>query len=168
MAVGEIIGAAIGILMLIIVAYLVVGSTLSTGELVVNTQKDVTLQNEARLRTDFSIVSATLDRQNGNVTVQIYNNGKETISDYTHMDIYFNNSTNPPILRTYGSGAGTWTTLYDPDPANDVIHPMMCDPGETMWISAQYDAGSATDLPERLSVTTANGVYASSSVSGLI
>lgn len=164
MAVGEIIGAAIGILMLIIVAYLVVGSTLTTAELVVNTQKDVTAQNEARLNTDFEITSAAVNREYGNVTIRIYNKGEESISDYSHMDVYFFNSTNAPTLRQYGSGTGTWSTLADPDPANDIIHPGMWDPGETMWISALYDPASATDLPETIRVITANGAYGTSSV----
>ena len=55
MAVAELIGAAIGVLLLVMVAYLLVGSTLSTAELMVTAQKDVTLQQESRMHTLFSI-----------------------------------------------------------------------------------------------------------------
>ena len=55
MAVAEIIGAAIGVLLLVVVAYLLVGGTLNAAETVGNAQKDLTLLNEARMRTSITI-----------------------------------------------------------------------------------------------------------------
>ena len=49
MAVAEIIGAAVGVLLLIIVAYIVVGSTLTTAETVSFAQKDLTLQQRSAI-----------------------------------------------------------------------------------------------------------------------
>jgi archaeal flagellar protein FlaF len=85
MAVAELIGAAIGVLLLVMVAYLLVGSTLSTAELVVTAQKDVTLQQEARMHTHLTIT----DQKNTNsiILANITNTGTEIISDFKHMDI---------------------------------------------------------------------------------
>jgi len=55
MAVADLIGAAVGVMLLVIVAYLLVGSTLSTAEIVTNAQKAVALQEQTQLRTDFTI-----------------------------------------------------------------------------------------------------------------
>jgi len=65
MAVSEIIGAAVGILLLVIVAYVIVGGTLTAGETIATAQKDLTLQNEARLRT--SIQPQSIRDQQHNV-----------------------------------------------------------------------------------------------------
>ena len=51
MAVAGIIAAAVGVMLLIVVGYVVVGATITTAETVTNAQKDVTLQNEIRLGT---------------------------------------------------------------------------------------------------------------------
>ena len=51
MAVAGIIAAAVGVMLLIVVGYVVVGATITTAETVTNAQKDVTLQNEMRLGT---------------------------------------------------------------------------------------------------------------------
>lgn len=159
MAVGEIIGAAIGILMLIIVAYLVVGNTLSTAELITNAQKEVTSSSELRLRTattlylPFSPSGAT-----GTFNFSINNTGQETISDFAHMDLFSANSSTGSYLRyayhRSGNTAGTWTIERI---TPDFIHPMMLDPGESMWVCATYSG----DAPVWTLVSTGNGVYAS-------
>ncbi len=62
MAVADLIGAAVGVLLLVLVAYILVGSTLSTAEIVSNAQKDLTLHDEARLHTDFIIYEPYMGR----------------------------------------------------------------------------------------------------------
>ncbi len=150
MAVGEMIGAAIGILMLIIVAYLVVGSTLSTAEMVVNTQKDITLQNEARLNTAITIpdvhshTTSTFPYYTYRVDITVSNSGSESIGDFDYMDIYITNATAAPMLFMYDSTAvGTggsyytrkwsYTSITTTDTGDsETIHPGMLDPGESM------------------------------------
>jgi len=143
MAVGEMIGAAIGILMLIIVAYLVVGNTLSTAEMVVNTQKDVTLMNEARLNTAITIPSAS-----GNLTahgptryrvdITVSNSGSEPIYNFNQTDVYITNATAPTELYTFDpSGVGIGGSYYTRSWSYiviypDDIHPGMLDPGEEL------------------------------------
>ena len=55
MAVAGIIAAAVGVMLLIVVGYVVVSATITTAETVTSAQKDVTLQNEMRLGTAFTI-----------------------------------------------------------------------------------------------------------------
>ncbi len=43
MAVAELIGATVGVIILVLVAYVLVGSTLSTAQTVAEAQKDLTL-----------------------------------------------------------------------------------------------------------------------------
>lgn len=162
MAVGEIIGAAIGILMLIIVAYLVVGSTLSTADLVVNTQKDVTSQNELRLRTE--MIVKPYHPPNGVTSwfnFSLNNTGSEIISDFSHIDVYSSNGTSPGYQRYIydrsGTVPGTWT-IEKID--RDFVHPQMLDPGESMWICGTY----AGDRPVWALVATGNGVNAAGSL----
>ncbi|MEI7858024.1 MAG: hypothetical protein WCH85_11055 [Methanomicrobiales archaeon] len=85
MAVAEIIGAAIGVLLLVIVAYMLVGSVLTTAEVVTTAQKDLTLHDEIRLRTAFTISDTS--SPDTNFTYKISNNGTEIISDFKHMDV---------------------------------------------------------------------------------
>ena len=55
MAAAGIIGTAVGVILLIVVAYVVVGATLTAAETMSNAQKDVTLQNQMRIGTAFTI-----------------------------------------------------------------------------------------------------------------
>ena len=84
MAVADLIGAAVGVMLLVIVAYLLVGSTLSTAEIVTNAQKAAALQEQTQLRTDFSLENITTE--NSFINCTIHNTGKEVISDFKHMD----------------------------------------------------------------------------------
>lgn len=162
MAVGEIIGAAIGILLLIIVAYLVVGTTLSTAELVVSAQKDITQQNEIRLNTGM-VLNAYYppDPARSTFNFSLNNTGSETIRDLSHLDLYTEDSLSSGYVRyrydNSGNAAGTWTTeRFD----RDFVHPQMLDPGESMWVCATY----SVNTPVWVLVSTGNGVTAAGSL----
>jgi flagellar protein FlaF len=158
MAVAELIGAAVGMLLLIIVAYIVVGSTLTAAETVSYAQKDLTQLNEARLRTGITLTGANLSGQGLNFS--IVNSGGEIIRDFSHMDILLSTGGESSGYQhlNYDSGScgvpGTWCIYGDLVP--DTIHPRELDPGEKMWIWATYTTGS----PEWFQVSTGNGVYA--------
>jgi flagellar protein FlaF len=158
-AVAEIIGAAVGVMLLIIVAYLLVGNTLVAAETAANAQKDFSLLNEVRLRTSIGLseISYTAPILYFNVT----NNGNEIISDFDHMDIYTFDGTTDYQSYTYDKYSigtpGNWSfTQIVPD----INHPNQLDPGEKMWAWATV-AGAD---PQWVQVTTANGVYASAYV----
>ncbi len=80
MAVAGIIAAAVGVMLLIVVGYVVVGATITTAETVTNAQKDVTLQNEMRLGT--AIVITDPENSSSIITSNVTNTGTEIISDF--------------------------------------------------------------------------------------
>lgn len=170
MAVAEIIGSAVGVLLLVIVAYLLVGGTLSTAETVVAAQKDITLLQEARLGTKIEIseISTNVD---GLLNFSISNTGTTSITDLEHMDIMLYDSTvgytnykyvknfavppeslDPNLLQEY-----RWT---DVTYINDNIHSRQLDPGTTMTVEVKLPANA--ERPTNLQVITSNGISATS------
>jgi len=156
MAGGEIIGAAVGILMLIIVAYLVVGSTLSTAELVTNTQKEVTQQNEARLNTNIRILDS--DVVSGKLYLNVTNTGNEIIGNFKNMDFYV---TNPGMAPSYYSFSNTTTAITLSDGSPESIHLNLLDPGEVLRVQIE---GTSAVAGSEVMVVTSNGVAGSASV----
>jgi len=157
MAVAEIIGAAVGVMLLVVVAYMLVGSVLTSAEIVSTAQKDLTLQNEERVRTSFVI---TDKNKNANVlNISITNTGSEIIGDKTHMDIFtsqIGGSTGYWHLtyHTLCGVEGTWCIPGDKGIVPDTIHPNQLDPDEKMWIMATSPTGTT---PGWCQVVTSNG-----------
>ena len=157
MAVAEIIGAAIGVLLLVVVAYLLVGGTLTAAETVANAQKDLTLLNEARLRTDWHLNDSEIEIAGNVLNFSITNTGNEVISDFPYIDVYTDDSGSSAFKqytyeKTYSGTSGYWTLMIE----NDRVHPNQLDPGEKAWILATF---SGSD-PVWVQMTTRNGVYA--------
>jgi flagellar protein FlaF len=160
MAVAEIIGAAIGIALLVIVAYVIVGGTLTAGEVISGAQKDLAQLTEARLRTGITLNKTETLLSGEGLNFSVTNTGNEIIGDFAHMDILiytgegsggyqhltYNNS-------TCGTG-GSWCIYGDIVP--DTIHPRQLDPGEKMRVWATFTGGS----PVWFQVTTGNGINA--------
>lgn len=161
MAGAEIIGAAIGVLLLVLVGYIMVGSTLSSAEIVASAQKDLTMQNEARLRTAIEITA--WDHPSSNIFFNVSNQGDETISDFSHMDVYLSlDSTNPPTRYQFGDGTGgTWniTHIVIDSTHPEIIHPTILDPGERMQVKIELPAAPPSAVPVK--IVTNNGVTAS-------
>jgi len=170
MAVAEIIGAAVGVLLLVIVAYLLVGGTLSMAETVATAQKDLTTLQEARLRTSLTIVDHAIN--GSQLDFHITNNGNEPITDLPHMDVFSYNKTDPYTdydRYTYDDeNTGSVGTWYIPGNGfeNDDIHPGQLDPGVKVWIVMIPSASEPWDYPkpDNIQVTTSNGVSAFSSI----
>lgn len=157
MAVAEIIGAAIGVLLLIVVAYLLVGNVIATAEIITNAQKDVTLKNEARLNTEITIGNQTFNDMTLNFSV--VNTGNEAIVDYPHMDVYsYEPGATDYVHYRYDKydlgDSGNWSIKFY---ESDYVHPKSLDPGETMWCHATYSGAP----PIWFAVSTGNGAYAS-------
>jgi flagellar protein FlaF len=157
MAVAGIIAAAVGVILLIIVAYIVVGATITAAETVTSAQKDVTLQNEMRLGTAFVITDPT--NNSSNITSNVTNTGTEIINDFNHMDvIVYDTGSNEYQVCTYNAREpGTPGTWYISNRYQDFIHPFELDPGEKyqIWVATR---GSS---PDWFQITSGNGVYAS-------
>jgi archaeal flagellar protein FlaF len=160
MAAAEIIGAAVGVMLLVIVAYVVVGSTLYAAETVANTQKDLTIQQETRMRTAFEISDAyNTTEESYIIKTNISNTGTEIISDFKHMDVivYDKQLAEHYHICTYDAvdiSRGHWHFI---PPSDEFIHPNELDPGE----SYQIQIFSEGDEPKWFQITTGNGVSAS-------
>jgi archaeal flagellar protein FlaF len=169
MAVAEIIGAAIGVLLLVVVAYLLVGGTLSAAETVMSAQNDVTLLHENRIGTQISL-SGVSTPGGGVMNMSVSNNGSVGISDLPHMDVFSYDATNGYVHYTYVPNSlpaldpntldpQTWTTTWY---LHDNIHARQLDPGVTMRIEMKLPDGGPA--PTFVQVTTGNGVSAVSGV----
>lgn len=157
MAVAEIIGSAVGVLLLVIVAYLLVGGTIATAETVVAAQKDMTLLQEMRLRTHITIDSVTSN--DTAITFSITNDGDETISGLSKIDVFSFNSTNHDYIHYKYDDAKTSAeeTWFETSFENDVVHANQLDPGVTMHGVAILYGG---DKPHNIRIITSNGVSA--------
>jgi archaeal flagellar protein FlaF len=161
MAVSEIIGAAVGVILLIIVAYVIVSGTLFAGETMANTQKDVTLQQEIRMRTHITLDS--IEQNKSILHANITNDGSEIIGDFKHVDVlvYDSSLTEPYQLFPYASGDPVLPSTWGIENTyGEFIHKNELDPGEVYRIRIN----SAGDSPSWFQITTANGVYDSAFV----
>lgn len=151
------IGAAVGVILLVIVAYLLVGSVLSISQTVTSAQKSATLLEEQQLKTNFAISQAEVDATDINCTIK--NIGNEPISDFSQMDVYvYDSGTGTFQLYRYASTPGTQGTWTITSTGTDIIHPGELDPGDTYRILVQTEGAS----PAWFQITTANAVSASS------
>lgn len=168
MAVAEIIGAAVGVLLLVVVAYVLVGGTLSTAETVVAAQKDLTHLQEVRLRTSLTITDHSIN--GSQIDFHIINNGNEPIDDLQQMDVFSYNNTDPytGYYKYFYENSGNEGTWYIPGNGfeNDNIHPGQLDPGVKVWIVMIPSSSEPWyyPKPDNIQVTTSNGVSAFSSI----
>jgi len=157
LAVAEIIGAAVGVLMLVLVAYILVGATLSTAEIVVTAQKDQTLLSEARLRTDLALNQSEISITGYGLNFSVTNTGNEVIGSFTHLDVYtFDNVSEEYEHYTYNGRTPApkkWALMRID---NDYIHPNQIDPGEKAWIMVTFSGND----PVWVMLSTNNGVTA--------
>jgi flagellar protein FlaF len=166
MAVGELIGGAIGILLLVIVAYVLIGSTLSTAEITVSAQRDLTIMHEARVRTSITVTDAntTWNAQDmtWRVTFNVTNSGSETLSTFQNMDVFLAAGDGTlPVHYPFGSESDS-TKWNATGITPDFVHPNQLDPGEKLAGIAIF----STPQPKWIEVVTGNGVYSSALITG--
>lgn len=168
MAVAEIIGAAIGVMLLLVVAYMLVGSVLTTAEVVTTAQKDITLQQEIRLRTSFEIrdpktgVVNEFPDAHKFINISINNTGTEVICDFSHMDIFTYNDVLVDYQHLTNDACGTIETSAKPGTwcVSGDIDTTELDPDKTMWINVTLFDPSHNSIR----VVTSNGVYDSTTI----
>jgi len=160
MAAAGIIGTAVGVILLIVVAYVVVGATLTAAETVTNAQKDVTMQNQMRIGTAFTITDQIYN--NSIIYSNVTNTGTEIIRDFNHMDILlYNNESDTYQNCIYNTTiSGTQCTWEISEHYQDYIHPSELDPGEKY----QFRVNTRGFSPDWFQITSGNGVYASAFV----
>lgn len=150
MGFSSLVASAIGILLLIITAYVLAGGTLSVANVVASAERDAVAQQEIRMRTSIEILSASRNTTTSSIEAEIENTGSETVGDFEHTDIYLLTD-GVPVHNSFGTGSGTWSIVsIQPDG----IHPGYLDPGETMTIVVFYSGSS----PDWMQITTSTGV----------
>ena len=165
MAGADLIGTAICIGLLIIVAYVVAGSILTTAGVVTTAQMDMNRLQEERLNTDILVVYCVKWDSETDVEFYIKNTGS-TIIDPTELNMVIITDGSPSVILSNGTGmpgTGTWVwkkeiaqavILQNPKEywTNETFNIEQWDPGEIMagWIDT-------TPNPVEFHVFTRNG-----------
>jgi len=154
MAAASLVSTALGIIIILITAYVLAGSTLALTETVTTAQKDMTELQAKILGTSFRIEDPPSNLTSP-LTISLYNTGNEPIADFENMDVYLLFAGKGPVLYKYRltSDEGWWDYV----PPIGSVYPSQWDPGEKMTISITYFESS---LPEEIKVTTPNGISA--------
>lgn len=154
MAAASLVATAFGIIIIIITAYVLAGSTLATSEVMTTAQKDMTDLQLRMLGTSLEIGEPPANVTSP-LSLSLHNTGNEPIQDFEKMDVYLFFPGTGPVLYKYtsDSGDGWWT---DGSSIGD-FYPTQWDPGETMTIIITY---SELSTPLEIQVTTPNGVSA--------
>jgi len=116
MGFASIIATALGIILLIVTAYVLVSGVLVTSETVVAAQKDMTAIQVEMLGTSLEITEAT----NNNITVT--NTGSEPIRDFEHLDIYIYQNGGWTLFRTTSAGWSVDNTYMNPGKSVVITH----------------------------------------------
>jgi len=153
MAAASLVATAFGIIIILVTAYVLAGSTLATTEVVTTAQKDMTELQVKMLGTSIQYVNSSI-ASDGIVYIEIENTGREPINGYNYMDVYLLSSERGPILYRYKSNSdeGWW----DYSPPLGRINPSQWDPGEIINITVKYFGIT----PVSFKVVTPNGISA--------
>lgn len=153
MSAGPLVASATGIALLIVTAYVLIGGTLSTTEVMAEAQSNLVAYQEARMRTAIEIQETVIDNQT--LYVKVKNTGSESIVDFPSIDVYLQVD-GEPVYVPYGTDLNHWSKVsIEPDG----VHPGQIDPGETLTISITYAVGVTP--PTWVQVVTPNGVTGS-------
>ena len=154
MSAGPLVASGIGILLLVATAYILVGGTLATTEVVVEAQSNLVMYQEARMRTAIEIQNTAIV-DNETLSVDVKNTGSESIVDIPLIDVYIDIGNAPVYVPYKKEGVNYWNdTGIDPDH----IHPGELDPGETLTLSITHEKDAK---PIWVQVVTPNGVPSS-------
>jgi flagellar protein FlaF len=157
MGLGSLIASAVAIILLVITAYVIIGGTIATAEIVSLAQEEQAHTIQKAMRTSIDIVDVEVDAGASVMYVEVYNAGTEIIADFDSMDVFVIYNAEPWYISP-GTGPGTWSPGAI---VPDIVHPGQLDPEETVNISVAYAGGVP---PAWVQVTTGNGVCASAYV----
>ncbi|UYU18313.1 flagellar protein FlaF [Methanoculleus submarinus] len=129
MSAGPLVASGIGILLLVVTAYVLIGGTLTTTEVMVEAQSNLAAYQEARMRTAIAIQNTTLDGTT--LYVEVKNTGSEPVVDITSIDVYLQIE-GEPVYVPCGNDTYRWSKVSI---TPDGIHPGELDPGETLNLS---------------------------------
>jgi len=151
MSAGPLIASGIGILLLVTVAYILIGGTLVTTEVMVEAQSNLATYQEARMRTAIAVQNTSI--VDSTLFVEVENTGSEPVVGVPSIDVYLQ-SEGVPVYVPFGNWSKVSITP-------DEVHPGELDPGETLNLSVTYDI-----IPTWVQVVTPNGVSGSAYITG--
>jgi flagellar protein FlaF len=149
MSAGPLIASGVGILLLVATAYVLIGGTLATTEVMVEAQGNLAASQEVRMRTAIAIEKTNL--AGTSLYVEVKNTGSEPVVDIMSIDVYLQID-GEPVYIPHGNDTLHWSKEYiDPDG----VHPGQLDPGETLNLSVTCTEDA---IPTWVQVVTPNGV----------
>ena len=178
MAGADVIGTAICVGLLIIVAYIVAGSILTTTGMVINAQNDMTRSQQERMETSIAMADC---RWSGTsplwqIDFTVLNNGNQVIKNVNQTNVMVIGGSNRPTYYANGlntgaaaSSASTWyyDGSFDKDISrtSETLNPGQWDPNEYLfgqvWIgfnpSTTYTQVQVV-LPNGMTVTNIKGI----------
>lgn len=156
MGAATVVASAIVFALVIIIAYIMVGSSLQMIDVVTTAQSKLTESQEERMRSSVEIWNSSVDNIFAlEVYLNITNSGSETLMDYEYWDLYIYDTTlGEPVRYSYQTGAlspGEWkiTKIWP-----DIINPGLIDPEENAEITIKYQI----DVPPWVMITTPTGI----------
>ncbi|WP_292729863.1 flagellar protein FlaF [Methanoculleus sp.] len=152
MSAGPLIASGVGILLLVATAYILIGGTLATTEVMVEAQSNLATYQEARMRTAIAIQNTSI--ADSTLFVEVENTGSEPVVGVPSIDVYLQ-SGGVPVYVPFGDWSKVSITP-------DEVHPGELDPGETLNLSITYQDIS----PTWVQVVTPNGVSSSAYITG--
>ncbi|MCM2466813.1 flagellar protein FlaF [Methanoculleus oceani] len=156
MSAGPLVASGVGILLLVITAYVLIGGTLATTEVMVEAQSNLATYQEARMRTAIAIQNTTI--ADPTLYVEVKNTGSEPVVEISSIDVYLQ-SEGVPVYIPFGAGVNHWDRV---NITPDEVHPGELDPGETLNLSVTYQDVD----PTWIQVVTPNGVSSSAYIKG--
>ncbi len=144
---ATIIGAIVGVFLLLVVAYLLIGATLITAEVVMTAQRDMTEVQTDKTGTSIAIEDHQIV-ENTTLYVLVKNEGTTVIENPDQMDMFLATSTGTQTREEWQSIGIT----------PDLINPGFLDPGEVLNMSMTIDE---LNPPIWVKVATPTGTSAS-------
>ena len=167
MSSASVIGTAISLVLLTVLAYLMIGIVFTTSEAVSSVQTQQVNALEDRLMTSISIVNTSLADCSGGYTLmyaEVENTGKTTLSNFKNWDVIVKVASisfqvEPKVcMYNNDSADNRWNCVIIPD----LLSPGQLNPGEVMNMTIRIDDYDIDPTSTRmLHVTTPNGVSAS-------
>jgi len=151
MGFASIISTAIGIILLIVTAYVLVGGVLTTTQIAMNAQSDMTAVHMQMLGTEITINSTSVINGSPNIIyLDIINSGSEQI-DLSDINVFLKvHDTASPVLIPKGSAVRTWSIAPDVK---------LWRPTEVLTMSVNLsETYDGSNYPVKIQLTTGNGV----------
>lgn len=155
MGAATVVASAIVFGLVIIIAYIIVGTSLQTIDVVTSAQSKLTESQEERMRSSIEIWNSSFDNWAQEVYINITNSGSETLKDFEYWDLYiFDTDELEPKLYSYKAGTASWGEWNITSISPDIINPGLLDPEENAGITIKHYHGT----PPWVKIATPTGI----------